>query len=62
MYDKAAVPEWYRRGADVGELLNAAAELDWTADTGGKIWHNSFGVKMKGNRHDTWRIIVVLLL
>ena len=37
MYDKACVPEWYRRGADVSELIDAASGLDWTADTGGEV-------------------------
>lgn len=48
MYDKAGVPDWYRRGADVGELLNAAAELDWTADSGGAS-------SQEGARAELWQ-------
>jgi len=37
MYDKSGVPEWYRRGADVAELIEAASVLDWVADAGGEV-------------------------
>lgn len=36
VYEKCAVPDWYRRGGDIEELLNEASSVDWLADNGGK--------------------------
>jgi hypothetical protein len=36
MYVRCAVPEWFRRGGDLEELLTEAGVLDWLSDNGGE--------------------------
>jgi hypothetical protein len=35
MYSRCGVPEWFKKGADLDELLTEAASVDWAADNGG---------------------------
>ncbi len=35
MYTACGVPEWFKKGGDIDELLAEAASVDWRTDTGG---------------------------
>ncbi|GAB5030036.1 sant myb domain protein [Nannochloropsis oceanica] len=35
MYTRCGVPEWFKKGGDIDELLIDAAGLDWRSDSGG---------------------------
>lgn len=37
LYARCAVPEWFKKGGQLEELLTDGAQIDWAADNGGTI-------------------------